>query len=369
MIYNSYTDRLKNILAESRSKTNLSKGFDNFSGAMLDPYKDKKKLIQEQRTFSNSMHLNAQPLGSILNGEQLRNAKLGHHPDFVRLKGTDEVEYHYIVSVFIDIQGSTNLHRKYELEDIFRITNTIQSAAIHTCIALGGHIQRLQGDGVFAYFGGKAVDKNKAVEQAATACSMFTYFVENDLKDIFLEDGIENINTRIGIDFGDDKDVQWANFGLMDVSELTTNSLHTSLASKMQAYARRNGIVVGHNIKEWLKVDEEIFDLVRDSDGNVKKRYIFEIPDKNFRYTQYTFNWYKFLRTLPFVGTTADGKLYIIDKNEIERQSRLRNSTSLLSSGAAYLSKTGTITSENTGTPHHQHRFHYGEQVLQNSKK
>jgi hypothetical protein len=55
---------------------------------------------------------------------------------------------------------------------------------------MGGHIQRLQGDGVFAYFGGKTVDKNRAVELAVTACSMFTYFVKNDLKDVFLEDGI-----------------------------------------------------------------------------------------------------------------------------------------------------------------------------------
>ncbi len=243
MIYSNYTDRLKNIVSESRiKKSKLEKGFSSFSGigGLSDSYIDKKKLIREQRNFSNNMHLNAKQLGSILNGEQLKNAKLGQHPDFIRLKGTDDVEYHYIVSLFIDIQGSTNLHRKYDLEDIYRITNTIQSASIHTCIALGGHIQRLQGDGVFAYFGGKTVAKNKAVELAVTAGSMFTYFVENDLKNIFLEDGIENINTRIGIDYGDDEDVQWANFGLMDVSELTTNSLHTSLASKMQSYRRGN---------------------------------------------------------------------------------------------------------------------------------
>jgi adenylate cyclase len=366
MIYSSYTNRLKNIVAESRSKKELKKGFAGSIGGLTDVYKDKTKLIKEQRTFSNSMHLNAQPLGSILSGEilsgeQLQNARLGLHPDFAALKGTDIVEYHYIVSVFIDIQGSTNLHREYDLEDIFRITNTIQSAAIHTCIALGGHIQRLQGDGVFAYFGGKTVDKNRAAELAVIACSMFTYFVENDLKDIFLQDEIENINTRIGIDFGDDKDVQWANFGLMDVSELTTNSLHTSLASKMQAFASRNGIVVGQNIKDRLKIDETIFDLVRDSNGDVKKRYIFEIPQKNFRYTQYTFNWYQYLKTLPFVGVGAGGKLYLIDKNEAERQARLRNTASLLSSGAAYLSKTGNITPENTGIQHQEHRFHYGK--------
>lgn len=361
MIYNSYTERLKNIVTESRGKNNLVKGIDNFNFNLSNKADRQKQLIHEQRAFSSSIHLAAQPLGTILNGEQLKNAKLGQHPDFVKLKGTDDVEYHYIVSVFIDIQGSTNLHKKYDLEDIFRITNTVQSAAIHTCIALGGHIQRLQGDGVFAYFGGKTMDKNKAVERAVTACSMFTYFIQNDLKDLFLEDGIENINTRIGIDFGDDDDVLWANFGLMDVSELTTNSLHTSLASKMQAYASRNGIVVGQHVKDRLKVDATIFDLVKDTDGQIKKRYIFEIPDKNFRYTQYTFDWFKFLKTLPFVGVGADGKLYIINQNELDRQARLQQTAGLLSSGAAYLGKTGTITSDNKGVLHQPHRFHYGK--------
>ena len=147
----------------------------------------------------------------------------------------------------------------------------------------------------------------------------------------------------------------------MEVSELTTNSLHTSLASKMQAFASRNGIVVGQNIKDRLKIDETIFDLVRDSNGDVKKRYIFEIPQRNFRYTQYTFNWYKFLKTLPFVNVGVDGKLYVIDKNEAERLTRLRNTASLLSSGTAYLNKSGNITSENTGVQHQQHRFHYGK--------
>lgn len=363
MIYNSYTNRLKNIVAESHTRKEIIKGADSFDGTLADVYQNKKKLINEQRAFSNSMHFSVQPIGSILNGVQLETAKLGMHPDFIHLKGTDDTEYHYIVSVFIDIQGSTNLHKKYDLEDIYRITNTIQSAAIHTCIAMGGHIQRLQGDGVFAYFGGRGVDKNKAVELAVTACSMFTYFVQNDLKDVFLEDGIEDINTRIGIDFGDDDDVQWANFGLVEVSELTTNSLHTSLASKMQAYASRNGIVIGQYVKERLKIEETIFDLVRNSKGEVEKRYIFEIPDKNFRYTQYTFNWFKYLKTLPNVKTDSEGKLFIVDPEiaEKERQASLREKAVLLLNGNAYVDKAGSINSNNLGVQNQPHRFHYGK--------
>jgi class 3 adenylate cyclase len=306
------------------------------------------------------LQLDAKPLGTILQTEALPNAKLGLHPDFTHLKESGETEFHYIVSVFIDIQGSTNLHKEHDLEEIYTITNTIQSAAIQTCLIVGGHIQRLQGDGVFAYFGGKNIPKKKAVEMAVTACSMFSYFVKNDLKNIFLSEGIEDINTRIGIDFGDDDDVLWSNFGLLNVSELTTLSLHTSLASKMQAYADTNGIVVGQHVKNLLGIDEDFYDLVRNSKGEVVKRYIFENNKTNFRYTQYTFKWLKYVKTLPFVHSDADGNLYISDLEE-ERIKRLKNTSSLIATGNAFLDRQGNITSNATGVKHEPHRFHYGK--------
>ena len=364
MIYTNYADRVKHIVAESRSKHDLSKSLDDTLGRTMPQVVNmisRKQMIHEQRAFSNKLQLSGRPLGSILKNDALTNAKLGVHPDFKHLKGTDEIEYHYIVSVFIDIQGSTQLHSKYGLEDTYRITNTIQSAAIHTCLALGGHVQRLQGDGVFAYFGGKSLTKKRATELAVTAASMFTYFMKTDLKDVFLEDGIENIGTRIGIDFGDDDDVLWANFGLNDVSELTTNSLHTSLAHKMQAYAIKNGIVVGQHVKDRLLIDESMYDLVKNSKGEIERRYIFEYPDRNFRYTQYRFEWLRFLKSLPFIGTDSEGKLFITDEHEQDKAqlAKLRETANLVTSGRAYADREGQIMPDNTGVHHEPHRFHY----------
>lgn len=318
MIYNSYTNRIKNVVSESRQRKNLNKG-----GFDAQRVINKKQLFHEQKIFNETIRLNAQPLSTMLKAESISVAQLGLHPDFQYLKGTEDTELHYIVSVFIDIQGSTNLFKEYELDEIFQITNTVQSAAIHTCISVGGHVQRLQGDGVFAYFGGKGIDRRRAVEMAVTACSMITYFVKNDLKNVFLEDGIEDIKTRIGIDFGDDKDVMWANFGLLNVSELTTLSLHTSLASKMQAWAKPNGIVVGQNVKDILNGDDDLFDLVRNSKGEVEKRYIFENDRKGLRYTQYVFDWYRFLKSLPFVKADSEGNLFIVDMKQPSLESVL----------------------------------------------
>ena len=355
MIYDQYTNRIKAIVANSNKRKDLLKGIVN---EMDGNQSSRKEIFEAQRNFNSSSHLNApKPLQNILSPVLLQNTTLGH-PDFKHLKGTINTEQHYIVSVFIDIAGSTNLFRSYDLDEIYLITNTIQVAALHTCITVGGHAQRLQGDGVFAYFGGKSISRQKAVEMAVTACSMFTYFVANDLKNIFLGDEIENIKTRIGIDFGDDKDVLWANFGVMQLSELTTLSLHTSLASKMVSSAKLNGIVVGDNIKTLLNVDDAIFKLVTNSKGEVD-RYIFQDRAKGFNYTQYEFDWYKYLKTLPFIGSDQNGKLYLIDPEAVEKEriAKLIKSASLITSGNAFTTPTGSIST--SGVQNQPHRFHY----------
>lgn len=357
MIYGNYTQRLKSIVSNSEAKKTLSKGVSGFDGLNANSIKNRTAVIQEQRIFSANMQLKEQPLVQILHPDALRNAKIGLHPDFKHLKGTNETENHYIVSVFIDIHGSTNLFKKYDLEDNYSITNTIQSAAIHTIVALGGHVQRLQGDGVFAYFGGKNIPKNKAVELAVTACSMFTYFMQKDLKAVFNDGGVEDIKTRIGIDFGDDDDVLWATFGLQDVNELTTLSLHTSLASKLQAKADRNGINVGQNIKDLLGGDDKWYSIISEED-----RYIFKDNEKKFWYTQYRFAWFNFLKSLPFIKSDTNDDLYIVDSSaETERIVRLRNTSNVIASGNAYLDKFGNISSNPSGVKHEPHRFHYGK--------
>ncbi len=358
-IFDSYTQRVRSALQQEKVHESLSKGFSDFTGS--------DTLIKPRLADHRVRRLGMQPENSLLTLNQVvqgydpANAQIGLHPDFKHLKGTDDQEYHYIVSVFIDIKGSTNLNDSYELPVIYNITNTVQSAAIHVCLLLGGHIQRLQGDGVFAYFGGKSVTKAEAVKRAVTATSMFTYFVKNDLQRVFEEEGVENISTRTGIDFGDDDEVLWGNFGVGQCIELTTLSLHTSLAPKMQSHASKNGIVVGQNVKDQLMIDEKFFDLVRNSNGEVTERYIYVGRKKGIYYTQYRFDWFNYLKSLPYVRCDADGNLYVASKEqqEQERLSRLRSTASHINSGTAYTNSRGNVSSNPTGIKNQDHRFHY----------
>lgn len=357
--YNSYTDKIKDSLKMTRqfkSTLNKSHNYQNFSGTTeaLRPH------VFETKQFGLTPEASLLEISNVLKLPQVKTSKIGEHPDFLYLKNTNKTENHYITSVFIDIVGSTNLFRKYELEEIYTITNIIQSAAIHTCLVFGGYIQRLQGDGVFVYFGGRGIDKSDSVKLAIAASSFFSYFVKYDIKRAFEQEGIENIYTRIGIDFGDDDKVLWANFGLGQCSELTTLSLHTSLASKMQAKAQANGIVLGDNVKILSKMSADLFSFVSDSSGNID-RYIFRDPENSFYYTQYQFNWHKFIANLPHIKEGESGEL-VFDKNMLTSSaqlSKLKETAALINSGNAYTDRYGVISNNPSGIKNQEHRFHY----------
>jgi adenylate cyclase len=240
--------------------------------------------------------------------------KLGAHPDFARLKGTEETEEHYIVSMFIDVRRSTQLYGRYEPETVFIINNAIQRAAIHTALIFGGYVHRLQGDGLFAYFGGKNIRIADAVSRSLQFASVYSYFVKEDLKNVFEQQGIEEINTRIGVDLGYDADVIWAMAGIGEISEVTTFSLHTNLAAKMQQSAVPNGIVVGDHIKNEAPALADFISPVCKRTGNENDRYIFQAPKKGFRYTQYDFDWLKFLKRQEFIATDIMGRIQLKKK-------------------------------------------------------
>jgi adenylate cyclase len=298
-IYKSYTENIRSAINNDHKRETI-----NLSYSATDKLRStevRTRLLDETRKTAplSSLQSIADELGLRPDFTQ----KLGAHPDFSHLKDSGNIEKHYIHSMFIDIKGSTNLFRRYEPETVLIITNTIQRAAIHTCVMFGGYIQRLHGDGMFVYFGGRNETRAESAARCLTAASLFTYFVKNDLRELFSEQGIETIFTRIGIDSGENHEVVWAMAGIAEMSEITTCSLHTSLAAKMQNYAASNGIVAGANIRNLTK--GEFFTPVCQRTGLEKDRYIFTIPEEKFYYTQYDFDWLSHLKSLEYITTNA----------------------------------------------------------------
>lgn len=309
-LYEKYFDNIRYQLQHGKKRGESQKGqYLNFDGnGGLFGVNDGIKLFDRKNDEALFESLNS--LTAIAGGKGKYHEKPGAHPDFVHIKESGTVEYHSITSMFIDIKNSTGLFRKYDPLAVANITMTIQRAAIHTCWYFGGYIQRFNGDGIMVYFGGKNSTIANSVNNAINAASFFSYFVKNDLKNLFYEQGVENIYTRIGIDTGENDTVLWHLAGMGDCSEITTCSLHTSLASKLQSNASSNGIMVGDNVKRSASCSSDLFNIKWNDKEAKEDRYIFQIPDENFSYTQWQFNWEKYLKNHPLVHTDADGKLY-----------------------------------------------------------
>jgi adenylate cyclase len=306
ILYKNYVDDIAHYLKQDKKNT-LSKGL---GGVRLNEnISNVATMLWQDKTKSEANFRSLKALSSVTGITVKYEEKLGAHPSFNHLKNSDKSEYHYIVSMFIDVKNSTGLFRKYDPIVVANICRTIQLAAIHTCWYFDGYIHRLQGDGLMVYFGGKGTTKQKAVDNALMAGSFINYFLKNDLRNLFDEQGVSRIYTRIGIDFGNDEDTLWHNAGIGECSEVTTTSLHTSLACKMQAQAENNGIVTGNNIVELKPNHQDYFSYKKYKKDGVERPYVYEISEENFRYKQHDFNWEKYLKNHPSIDEDADGNL------------------------------------------------------------
>ncbi|HRO46767.1 adenylate/guanylate cyclase domain-containing protein [Agriterribacter sp.] len=308
-LYKNYVDDIAHYLRQGK-KDNLEKGFGY--GQLNEKLASHPKMLWSDKTKNEANFRSLGALNTVTGLNAKYEEKLGAHPGFSHLKTTNGSEYHYIVSMFADVRNSTGLFKKYDPDVVANICRTIQLAAIHTCWYFDGYVHRLQGDGLMVYFGGKGTTKQKAVDNALMAASFISYFVKNDLRNLFEEQGVNRIYTRIGIDFGDDKDTLWHNAGIGECSEVTTTSLHTSLACKMQAQAESNGVVVGDNILSYKSTHKDYFVYKKYKKNGDEQPYVYEIPDEGFRYKQHDFSWEKYLKNHPQIQEDEEGNLVFI---------------------------------------------------------
>lgn len=261
---------------------------------------------------------------------------VGAHPDFHDI---DDLSYlnHHCVSVFIDIKGSTRLIEKYSLLEVRLIKDSLLTLAIQVTNQFGGHVHRLQGDGIFIQFVRRNQHENDSIINALNACSILTQFVKNDLAVKMQEFGIRPLKIRVGIDFGEAKDVLWSYYGIPGCGELTTTSLHTDMAAKLQAKAYDNSILIGGNIKTKLDLKRDFYSYFENETNKEQVYYI----SNQFTYPFFVFNWFEYLNSFPFMSKTTNGQslevnektftieCYISDDNGVNKQRYFPNSSSI----------------------------------------
>jgi class 3 adenylate cyclase len=266
-LQSTYSEMLKEAgdggaKAASRRHYALSAGSTDFSagadtGVLVNKSATAPPVLVVQGQFQELLR---RPYGKT----GISPAAIGHHPDFKHLLNTSNTEYCAITTMFMDMKGATTLGVLHEPPTVFYIKNTFLSLAIEIIKAFDGHVHRLQGDAVMAYFGGKNLPPEQGVIDA-TNCAMI-------LMQIVKRSVIPSLNARypdtplgirIGLDHGTEQDVLWGCYGYTNMGEVTATSLYVDLAAKLQQAAGANQIMLGETLRSQLDLHDQLLAVKR----------------------------------------------------------------------------------------------------------
>ncbi|MBF4337505.1 adenylate/guanylate cyclase domain-containing protein [Vibrio anguillarum] len=293
-ITKGYFSDIRDGLESKRSKRII--GNENFSTESFDELFESVDLY---KSASVSRRLKAESSGELTAPEEytyqnalrpwfnkvgLNQSKVGPHPDFAHLKDSGEVEFHHIVTMFVDIKRSSRLSLLMPLQDAYVVKNRILQACVDVIRALDGYPHRLMGDAVMAFFGGKGNCPEDAIANALNASSalklILTETVFPELNKLIGKD--VNLGVRVGLDYGSRKEVVWANYGYGDASEVTALGIPVDLASKAQSQARTNTAMLGQGILDYVDFPDRYSEIKTVGKNKSEERYILpNMSDEN----------------------------------------------------------------------------------------
>ncbi len=283
---------------------NLENIFDLHKAKPGSVYNFSQKTINEASTSLAPFYQAQKFIRPLWGKHGLNEPDMGDHPDFRYLKGKDDTCYNPIVTMFLDITNSTRLGLLYTPDFVRTIKSAIINMGIDIIASFDGHVHRIMGDAVMAYFGGKDSKTENAVIDAINCASVIQYFFENKVSPELNENITgDKVGIRIGIDYGPKDSVLWSSYGYPNAEEVTATSLFVDLASKLQQSAGKNNIMIGQSLKEHLDFPDELLDIKTYNENGVRAtkpdNYIrpnyTNTDGKQINYRKWILRWDKYL--------------------------------------------------------------------------
>ena len=177
-------------------------------------------------------------------GEALSQASRQHDLERPPLAGTvgDRTERRHLTILFCDIVGSTALSTRVDPEDLQIVLHQFETCCDNAIQRHGGHISRLMGDGVLAYFGYPSAhedDAERAVNAALTILQSIADVATDQIPKIEVRIGIATGLVLVGDLSGGRRDL-----GLVGEAP--------NLASRLQGLAGPNQILVAASTRQLL---------------------------------------------------------------------------------------------------------------------
>lgn len=230
--------------------------------------------------------------------------RIGDHPDFMHLEGTEESQFCPITTLFLDIENSTRLGLLLGPVDAFRIKNAIICMAIEIINAFDGHVHRIMGDAAMAYFGGPAAAPEAGAIDAVNCAAFLQYFFGRVVLPQLNADGFSDpFGIRVGLDYGPEEHVLWSSYGYPGMNEVTATSFYVDVASKLQNQAPRNQIMLGQSMRDFLDFPEKLLRVKYVQANGERKDEPFILPNytdragRSLNYQKFVLGWEDYLKT------------------------------------------------------------------------
>lgn len=235
----------------------------------------------------------------------VNDSPIGTHPDFIALEGTDTTQNHYTCTLFVDIKGSTRLSVLYPLDFVFKFKNAVIQTCVEIIRSFDGHVHRLMGDAVMAFFGGSSTEKEDAVSDAINCSITLRAILEESIKPWMERQGLDakDFGFRVGCDFGDDHEVLWGSFGYQNVGEVSATGLPVDMASKLQGLASKNQAMLGQGLLDFVNWPEKYSDIKTRDQGGVQQNLPVVTPnltDKEGNPINYAMRQLSYFKSLEF---------------------------------------------------------------------
>lgn len=276
-----------------------SMNMEEFDIDSNDLFESMKSVTKSEVSVENDYDIQKQ-LRRCFGKSGLNKNNIGGHPDFDYLVNERKTQKGYVTTLFIDIKNSTKLGLIYSPEIVFSIKNDIIKCAIETILAFDGHVHRIMGDAVLAFFRTAQRPENSAIN--AINCSVcLVKFIEEIVSPRLTQQDIDPVSIRIGIDYGADENVLWGMYGYQGASEVTATSFYVDVAAKLQQSASKNRIMIGDSLRTLIDIPDNYLCLKKDGEDicrYVKPNYR-DATGKQINYKQFEFKNDDYFQLLP----------------------------------------------------------------------
>src|SRR5690554_4154938 len=276
----------------------LTKGFSAESRQLSDSVESLPSGPQEEFLLQSQIR-------PIFGKTGVNDSPIGTPPDFVSLEGTRITKNHYTCTLFVDIKGSTRLSLLYPLDFVFIFKNAVIQTCVEIIRSFDGHVHRLMGDAVMAFFGGRSIDKEDSIADAINCSITLRAILEESIKPWMEKKGLDakDFGFRVGCDFGNDEEVLWGSFGYKNVGEVSATNLPVDMASKLQGLAGKNQTMLGQGLLEFINWPEKYSDIKTRGNESSKESLPVVIPnitDSNGKPLNYKMRQLSFNKSLEF---------------------------------------------------------------------